>query len=458
MMRLNGNDRNDMSMTPKLPMQPDPPRPHRDEDVSISAAAQWTVRRMTLATMTVLAVVLGFLLIYRFYMIVFLFFVALSLTVALEPGVKWLQQRGVRKEYGVAVLFTLVAGVAGVLLWLIGPPVIEQVQQVVADLPNHYANLRAYLVESNIGLVRGVGRALPAELSLPALAATAGDQDDEGTSFTWRYLSLAVRTFFAILGVFFLTYYWTLEGDRIIRKLLLRAPSDRRDEWRQLIDEINGKIGGYFRGQVILCVIVGVSSIVAFLLLGIPNAVMLGLVMGIFEAVPVIGPTLGAIPAVLMTLATAPEKTLWVIGALVAIQVLENNLLVPRVMDETVGVNAVVSMLAIAAFGALFGIVGAVLAIPLAAILQIVLNRLLFALPVIEETTTAGAPATASVGRSRLDVLRLEARQLAQDMRKQMRGDNGDEVAEVDSDQTSDEIEAIATDLDHYLATVEAKV
>ncbi|RIK44915.1 MAG: hypothetical protein DCC55_00855 [Chloroflexi bacterium] len=441
-------------MTSNLSMQPEFPQAPKEEDASAAASAQWTVRRMMIATMTVLAVVLGFLLLYRFYMIVFLFFVALSLTVALEPAVKWLQRRGVRKEYGVVLLYVLLVLLIGLLLSLMGPSLIGQVQQIVTDLPDYYASLRTYLLESNIGLVRGVGRALPAELSLPALAATAGGEDSEGASFTWRYLTLTLRTLFAILGVFFLTYYWTVEGDLIVRKLLLRAPAERRDEWRHLIDEINGKIGGYFRGQVILCVLVGVGSIAAFLLLGIPNAVMLGLVMGIFEAVPVIGPTLGAIPAVLMTLATAPEKTLWVVGALVAIQVLENNLLVPRVMDESVGVNAVVSMLAIAAFGALFGIVGAILAIPLAAILQIVLNRLLFATPAIEETTT-GAPETVGVGRSHVGVLRLEARQLAQDMRKQVRSDNGDEAEEADSDQTSDEIEAIATDLDRYLARVE---
>lgn len=441
-------------MATNLPVPPESPQPLTDEDVGVATAAQWTVRRMTVATMTVLGVVLGFLLLYRFYMIVFLFFVALSLTVALEPAVKQLQGRGVRKEYGVVLLYGLLVVVAGLLLWLMGPPLIDQVQQVVAELPDYYTNLRSFLLASNIGLVRGVGRAWPVELSLPALAATAGGGDGEDVSFTWHYLSVMLRTFFAMLGVFFLTYYWTLEGDRILRKLLLQAPPARREEWRRLIDEINGKIGGYFRGQVILCVIVGVCSLAAFLLLGIPNAVMLGLVMGIFEAVPVIGPTLGAIPAVLMTLATAPEKTLWVIGALVAIQALENNLLVPRVMDESVGVNAVVSMVAIAAFGALFGIVGAILAIPLAAIVQIVINRLLFATPAMEETTT-GAPATVAVGRSHVGVLRLEARQLAHDMRKQVRNDNGEEVAEAEGEQTSDEIEAIATELDQYLATVE---
>jgi hypothetical protein len=134
--------------------------------------------------------------------------------------------------------------------------------------------------------------------------------------------------------------------------------------------------------------------------------------------------------------------------------VLENNLLVPRVMDQSVGVNAVVTMLAIAAFGALFGIVGAILAIPLAAILQILLNRLLFESPPVEEATN-GSAETAGIGRSHVGVLRLEAREVALAVRKQARTTESPTPTD-DDELASDEIEAIAAGLDQYLAAVEA--
>jgi predicted PurR-regulated permease PerM len=419
------------------------------------AAAAWSVRQMIAAAFTVLGVTLIFLILYRFYMEVFLFFVAFSLTVALDPIVTWLHRRGVRKELGVILIYIVLALAIAALIALLTPLLVAQVRGVIADLPTYYAALRDYLLASHLGLVRGVARALPAELSLPALTAPSTGEATDPASLTWIYGPVLIRTLFAVIGIFIMAFYWTLEGEVIIRKLVMQASVDRRDELRALIAEVIGKIGAYVRGQLTLCAIVGGLSLLSFLLLGIPNALVLGLLMGIFEAIPVIGPTLGAVPAVLMTLATAPEKTLLVIAALVGVQVLENNLLVPRVMDQSVGVNAVVSMLAIAAFGGLFGIAGAILAIPLAAILQIMLNRLLFEAPVEEEVPN-GTAAASEVGRSRLDVLRMEARELAQAIRKQSRTADA-EPADQQDEQTSDEIEAIAVSLDHYLATAEKR-
>jgi hypothetical protein len=237
----------------------------------------------------------------------------------------------------------------------------------------------------------------------------------------------------------------------------MRVSLARREQVRELIAEMEGKIGGYFRGQAILCVIIGVLSTLAFFVLGIPYALVLGLLMGLFEALPVIGPTLGAIPAVIITLAVAPDKAVLVVGVLVAIQVLENNLLVPRVMDESVGVNAIVSILAITAFGILFGLGGAILAIPLAAILQIFIKRLLFDLPMPEEVVAAPAQAAGAANRSQYTVLRLEAQALAQDVRKNVRSTDENDSPDAESEAAEDLIEAIAQDIDSLLLQMEAR-
>jgi hypothetical protein len=139
---------------------------------------------------------------------------------------------------------------------------------------------------------------------------------------------------------------------------------------------------------------------------------------------------------------------------LIAIETLESNLLVPRVMDESVGINPIISILALAAFGALFGFVGALLAIPLAAILQIIFNRVLFNTPINEDTVVT-TPAAPGVSRSRYGVLRLEAQGLMQAVRKKAREDEKQAAEEDEHIHTEDEIEAIATDLDKLLAAAE---
>jgi predicted PurR-regulated permease PerM len=212
---------------------------------------------------------------------------------------------------------------------------------------------------------------------------------------------------------------------------------------------MESKVGYFIAGQAILCLIVGVMALAAYLLIGLPNALVLALIAGLFEAVPMIGPLLGAIPAGVIALSIAPSKLLWVIVASTVIQQVENNLLVPRVMKKAVGVNPFVSLLSIFAFSSLFGIAGALMAIPTAAILQLILNRYVFDPGTMESEVSSG--------RDYASRLRYEAQDLAQDLRKQARIKKGGSDSSVEQiNQVMDEIEAITTDLDALLANVPA--
>jgi predicted PurR-regulated permease PerM len=426
----------------------------------------WTLRQVISATLVALGVVLGFVLLVRFYMVVFIFFVAVALEVATRPAVAWLTRRGLRTWMAVLLVYLVLLLIIAGILWAVAPMLIEQAATITERLPDYYQRLRDWLQTSSSRLLRSLGAALPLELSIPDLLASAPIQNatspaaDTGSAAAaspWGWLGTVSKSIFFTLAIFALAFYWTLEGGVIVRRLLMRVPLDRRDQVRDLFAEMEAKIGGYFRGQAILCVIIGVLSTLAFFVLRIPYALVLGLLMGIFEALPVIGPTLGAIPAVIITLAVAPDKVILVVGALVAIQVLENNLLVPRIMDESVGVNAIVSILAITAFGILFGLGGAILAIPLAAILQILINRMIFDMPMPEEVIAAPAKEAGAANRSQYTVLRLEAQALAQDVRKNVRNTNIEENGDPDeeSEVAEDMIEAIAQDIDGLLLQME---
>jgi predicted PurR-regulated permease PerM len=163
--------------------------------------------------------------------------------------------------------------------------------------------------------------------------------------------------------------------------LLLLVPQSKRESISELISAMETKVGFYIAGQGVLCLVIGIMALVAYLLIGLPNALVLALVAGVMEAVPLIGPSLGAIPAAVIALAIAPSKLVWVIVATLVIQQLENAVLVPRVMRRAVGVNPFISLLAIFAFSSLFGVAGALMAIPTAAIIQLVLDRFVFIQP-----------------------------------------------------------------------------
>jgi predicted PurR-regulated permease PerM len=388
-------------------------------------------------------------------MVVLLFLVAVALAIAIEPAVTKLSALGLSRQVAILLIYLILLALIALLMATVLPMLAEQSANIASSLPETYQNFRNQLLGSRSMLLRMLGDLLPSQLGLQSPSPLAASEPINPITPLWQFAKSTLYVFFSLTVISILAYLWALNREVMLRKLLLRAPSARREELRELITEIEDSIGSYFRGQTILCLIVGVMSTAIYLLAGIPYALVLGLIMTIFELIPIIGPTLGAVPAVLITLATAPDKVVWVILGLVLVQALENNLLVPRIMDKTVGVNAVASILAIAAFGILFGLPGAILAIPLAAIVQILLKRTLFHQPPSEELIEPVTP-TEVVARDSISVLRLEAQKLAQDARKQARQENGvEESATPEVAQAEDMIESIALNLDTWLIKAE---
>jgi len=253
---------------------------------------------------------------------------------------------------------------------------------------------------------------------------------------------LLFRNIFPAIAIILLTIYWTLEGGRIRHAGLMLVPIQKRSDARELVDEISSRLSGYIIGQGILCLIIGVLALIAYTIIGLPNALFLAIFAGIMEAVPVVGPFIGAIPAIIIALTISPISALWVVVATVVIQQLENNLLVPRVMKRAIGVSPLVSILALLALGSMYGILGALVALPLAAIVQLLLGRFVLSADV--------EPDPLKAGRDRLSLLRYETHQLVQDVRGQVR--KKDTVPSELTDFVEDELEAIALDLESYLA------
>jgi predicted PurR-regulated permease PerM len=425
--------------------------------VSVEQAAwhdlrTWTVSNIIVATLLAVLIGFGFLLLYRFYMVVLIFFIGLSLSIAIKPATIYLQRFNIPPRISIILIYLLLALFTGLFLWIVIPLILTQVTEIIGNLPIYYNAVYTYLTTSPSDLVQSLGSLLPLHFTLLEREVLAQEGAPGSVWLVWEWLSSVANGTLILIVVLLLAYYWTLEDEQLLQRFLWRIPQERREEVRSFIEEVQKSIGGYVRGQTILCVIIGTASAAAFWLIGVPNALTLGLIMGILEAVPVIGPLLGAVPALLLTLSTAPEKTLWVIIALAGIQQLENSFLVPRVMDQSVGVNAIVSILAISAFGLLFGIVGAILAIPLAAILQILLNRLIFR----EPADLANEPArSVQQARDRYSVLRLEAQELAQDIRKQARSEENTEQTSRAEEEATDTIELLALELDKLLVGME---
>ena len=402
---------------------------------------RWSSGQVALATLVVAGVAASFYLLYYFRVTFFLLFIAVVISISLRPAVELLHRWGLNRAVGVLLLYILLLLLIVGFFLLVVPLIIEQGSALLEQLPGYYSTLRTGLIRSTSVILRRIGFRLPSQLNRDPMEETFESPSLPAPLASLNYVALILRTALALVAIFILGFYWTLENRRIIHALLLLIPAERRDNVRELVDDAQQRVGSFIRAQTILCIIIGLLALVAYLIIGMPYALTLALIAGILEAVPMIGPTLGAVPAILVAISISPLTALWVVIASILIQALENNLIVPKVMDEAMGIHPMLTLLSLATFGSLLGLPGALLAIPIAALLQLLMNRV-----VVEPRSQETVP----VSRDSIGRLRYEAQNLAQDVRKQF--ERKQEAPSEEEDRLEDTIEEVAQDLDALLA------
>jgi predicted PurR-regulated permease PerM len=298
-------------------------------------------------------------------------FLSIVLAAALEPMVSWLRSRLPVGRMATILLvyagfFAAVLGLARVIL----PAAFIQATDIAAGLPPLLDRVRDWAADIR---PRGLGTSVTAladavEHELRPAAPPADDVVRAGLSVVEAVISVATTLT--------IVFFWLLERARLQRYLLSFLPEHRRPGAREAWNAVEDRLGSWARGQLIIMGAMGLTTGAAYLLLGVPSALLLGLVAAVTEVIPIIGPILGAIPAVLVAATVSPELALVVGAVYVVIQFLEGAVLVPIVMRNSVGLSpflVIVSLLVGAAAG---GLPGALLAVPVAAALEVVVRRL----------------------------------------------------------------------------------
>ncbi|MDW7670604.1 MAG: AI-2E family transporter [Bacillota bacterium] len=192
-----------------------------------------------------------------------------------------------------------------------------------------------------------------------------------------RGASSLISSLVTLVTVPVLTFYFMKDGDQISAAIQKMVPPASRSWIFPLSRQIDHVLAGFIRGQLIVAVIVGILSGTALLILGIDFAIILGIIAGITNIIPYLGPFIGAVPAVLMALLTSPLKTLWVVAAFVVIQQVESSIISPRIVGHRVGLHPILMILSLLVGGALWGLVGLIIAVPLAGIIRVLFLEIL---------------------------------------------------------------------------------
>jgi predicted PurR-regulated permease PerM len=406
----------------------------------VAESREWSLQQTVQATLIVATLAFAGLLIAWHRQLALLLFGGIVLATAMQPLIRLLETRCKLNRVWASVLaylaFTLL--LIGGLVWVV-PELITQARAFWERMPGLYDQGREYLLNSANRTLRTVGNRLPDSMPevLGLLSSGLGNGSGSPLDLVWQIGAGMC----GVLAVGVLAFYWSTHEEQTIRSVLYLAPDHRQAFYQSLVDELLGKLGGYIRGQLLLCLTVGLLSFVAYFFIGVPYALMLALVAGVLEAVPIIGPTLGAVPAILVALSLGPQQTALVIAAALCIQTLENYLLVPKIMDRSVGLGAVVTLLAIVACGALFGLVGAIFAIPLAAVSQTLFERLVLQADFKTQEYTSR--------RDAAGVLHYELQDLISDIKRQQR--QKETPADLWTTESFAEIETLAVALDEMI-------
>jgi predicted PurR-regulated permease PerM len=327
----------------------------------------------------------------------------------------------------------LASVVVAAAIWGV-PELVAQGETVVEELPTWLEHTRQSMQTSSSRVLRMASHWIPTEL--PNLSEM--DSTDAEGNGALMVTQVVLQVVLGAIVIGMLAFYWTINEELTIRSILHFAPDHKRQSSQDLIERLLRKLGAYIRGQAILCAIVFVFSLIAYSLIGLPYVLSLALVAGLLEAIPIFGPTLGAIPAIIVGLNVGPKTAALVLAATILIQLLENYVFVPKVMDKSVGIGAVVVLLSIVAFGALLGPLGAILAIPLAAIVQTLFEDLVLQRDFKEQEFSAPRDFTG--------VVRYQLQDLIHDLQRQQRQKTS--PSDEFSAAAFDEMERLASALD----------
>ena len=335
------------------------------------------VLRTVAKTALVVLTLVGLYLLFLLRRLVFTVFAAIVLASALRPLVIGVQRRlRLRRTVAVLALFALVVLALTGLLVAIVPSLVAGLMELVDHAGEVYARWYelALSLQASTSRLRVVLPVPPPRAQVEAWAA--------------QYLAAARQSFprlaartgallaELILGMA-LAFYWLVARDDLVRSSLRVLPSWYRPRFAQAFDEVERVLAAYLGGQLILALLVGGACLVAFVLVGLPHAGVLASLAGLLNVVPLVGATAAAVPAILVGGAVSPAKGLATAAAILLIQQVENNILAPKLLEQRVGLNPFLVLVAFTAGAALGGVAGALVAVPVAGSLSILARYLL---------------------------------------------------------------------------------
>jgi len=321
------------------------------EKIELEISA-WTIAKIIL-------VLVGIYFLFFVREIILLLFFVFILVSTFSPVVnKW--EKKIKRIPSVIALVLIGLVLIGFFIYIVVPPLVDQFKQFINNLPNIVEFFKQYF---SAGTVLGD--------NITSLTKNIGD-------YTSSFLSITINIFGGIFTFFMaiiLTIYLLIDQKSFSEFFISIVPERKKDAAINVIKKISSKVGDWFRGQMILCLIIGVLDFIGLFAIGVPYALALAVISGVLEIIPTIGPFIAGLIAIVIALTVSPLTALLVLIFYVIIQQLENTIIVPSVMKKAVGLSPVIIIIAVLIGAKLLGFVGALVAVPVAASISVIIRE-----------------------------------------------------------------------------------
>lgn len=302
-----------------------------------------------------------------------IFMIAAFIAFGVEPLVRRLSRR-VPKPLAIAIVFAVLLLIVAIGLVIVVPLTIDQMQLLASNLPGYAATAQTWLAGAEASLNRHFPQLhLPPEgFDLTSLGGSKLSGIASGLLASVGAIAVNTATgFFVAFSAIILSFFFLLNDSQINEWFAGMFPPGKRETARNLAAEVTQVFGSYISGQIIVSAITGVVIAIASAAIGFKFSLILGIISGVAYAVPIIGMLIAELLAVPMCLPQGIWMVVWVQVIMFGMARISDNVLVPKIMGESVGVSPIAAMFAIFAGGELFGIPGLILGIPAAALAKI---------------------------------------------------------------------------------------
>lgn len=301
------------------------------------------------AILVFLGITIGLFLAFQVKAIILALFISLIITLGLTPAVEFLKKRKTPHALAVLLVYFGALITTGALIALALVPMLNDTIALINNFPKYLEQLTS--IKELEPITKNLDQKLAEQLS-----NVAGNVASTTVSAVTGFLMLVTTLVF--------TAYMLMDFDNIRNFFLGLFPKKQRENIKSIILDVEKKLSFWLRGQLTLMIIVSLLSYVGLFILGVPYAMSLALIAGILEMLPMVGPPIALVPALIVGISVSPIHGIGVLGLYLLIQQLENNLIVPKVMQKAVGFNPLATMIAIIVGGTTLGIIGALLAVP----------------------------------------------------------------------------------------------